>query len=343
MRVEYGPVFELVATAIASLGVGHGDHYDVGQAWFDRLASDAPNAAAGMRDFAGGSARIWDHVLGFVLDSGPPFEAATVCAHLRDRSPDGVLLDLIGRRNRPVQRAVGQELIERAATGDPAAQRSFMRLAWPQEAAWQGGLRQLFDQPAGETRDQLVDLMVTLDQEIRPGFLDPVLAALERDAAAKRASTRNLDALALIRLALDTGYVPTADVEEVVLVPSFVVRPYFHSAEHADQMMFLYPLPDRAAESIGAGPPERLVKLTSALGDHVRLEILAALREQELTMKELSERLDIPRSRLRHHLGVLRLAGLIRPVQTDAGLSSYEFRREVVGDVSDLLGRYLGS
>jgi DNA-binding transcriptional ArsR family regulator len=343
VRVESGPVFELLAIATATLNDSHHANYDLGEPWFDRLATDAPETLAKMRAFAGGSVRVWDHVLGFVLDAGSPFEVANVVAHLKALTPQAVLLDLLGRHNRPVQRVLGQELIERAAAGDSTAQHSFLRLAWPDEDGWQDGLRQLFAQTAEETRGQLVDLLGSLNAEIVPRVVAPVLPALEADAAEKRAAAQGRDALALIRFALDTGYVPTADVLEVVLVPSFVVRPYFYFIEHADQLLFLYPLPDGAAESVGAGPPGRLVKLTNALGDRVRLEVLAALKDRELSIRQLGEHLDLPRSTLRHHLSVLRMAGLIRPVQAAGGFSSYSFRREAVEDVTALLRRYLGA
>jgi DNA-binding transcriptional ArsR family regulator len=343
LRIESGSVFEALVIAAASLHQSQDAKYDLGKAWFDRVAADAPNALAQVRAFSAGSVRIWDHVLGFVLDAGAPFEVATVVSHLRETDPHTVLLNLLGRQSRPVQRAIGHELIERAADGDAAAQRTFLRLAWPDEVGWQDCLRRIFGQPAAKTRDELVGLLESLDREVVPRYVSPLLGALHADAAEKVRAADELDSEALLRFALDTGYTPCPGVEEVILVPSFVVRPYRNYVEHANQMLFLYPLPDGAAGALGAGPPERLVKLTNALGDRIRLEILAALRRGDLSMKELGEQLDLPGTTLRHHLNVLTDAGLIRPIQTEGGFSSWGFKAEAMEDLADLLDRYLGA
>jgi DNA-binding transcriptional ArsR family regulator len=341
VRVEAGPAFELLATLWAFLHGSHHPYYDVGRSWFDRIAADAPETAARARAFAGASLMVWDHVLGLALDGGAPYEVDHLLAQLESADPDTLRLALLGRWNRPVQRAVGAERIEEAAAGNATAQRDFMRLAWPDESPWQAGLRQLFRHDPAETRAELVAVLRAWDRDVFAPYIGPVQAALEADAEAKRASAATLPAPELIRSALDTAYTPTGDVAGVVLVPSFVIRPFVYFIEHADQMLFLYPVGDRTAETVDPGPPERLVKLAQALGDRGRLEILGILRERDMAVREIATELGLARSTLRHHLGILQGAGLIRPIQSGTGFSRFQLREEAATDLAELLDRFL--
>ena len=62
------------------------------------------------------------------------------------------------------------------------------------------------------------------------------------------------------------------------------------------------------------------------MGDRGRLRILEVLKERGMTLKEIGEELGVPRSTLRHHMSILRIAGLVRPMQTGAGFSAYQLR-----------------
>jgi DNA-binding transcriptional ArsR family regulator len=340
VRIEWGASYELLATVSAFLYTGHHTYYDLGRSWFERITAEAPAAVSQLRSFAGGSVRIWDHLIGLATEAGPQHETGAFADYLARMDAEVLRLDLLGRRNRPVQRAVGIERIVEAAAGSATAQRDFMRLAWPEDAPWQMGLRQLLKASAGETKEALIALLRALDRDMSR-YVDPLLPALEADAMDKHATAATLDPLALIRSAIDTAYTPTGDVAGVVLIPSFVIRPYVYFFEHADQMVFLYPVADRFTGPIGAGPPERLVKLAQALGDRGRLQILGALKERDMSVKELGAMLGLPRSTLRHHLGVLRLAGLIRPMQIGTGFPGYQLREEAATDLVELVDRFL--
>jgi len=340
VRIETGTSFELLATIWAFLHRSHHPYYDVGRSWFDRIATGAPATAELLRSWAGGSLMVWDHVIGIALDGGAPYRVDRLSAQISEMDPEELRQALIGSRSRPVQRAVGAERIEQAAAGDRIARRDFQRLAWPDEAPWQAGLRQLFRRPPVETRDALLEVLGSWERDVFAGYIGPVAPALEAEAAAKRELAGSLASPDLIRAALDTGYTPTGDVAEVVLVPSFIIRPFTYYIEHGDRMLFLYPMPDRSADAVDAGPPERLVKLAQALGDAGRLEILAALRDRDLAVREIGEQLGLPRSTLRHHLGILQGAGLIRPVQAGTGFSRYQLREEAATDLAELLERF---
>jgi DNA-binding transcriptional ArsR family regulator len=340
VRIESGPVFELLATASALLHTDHHAYYDLGRAWFAKLISEVPDAASQLRSFAGGSLMPWDPLFGLAADAGPDHEASSFIDHLARMDADTLRLELLGRHYRPVQRAVGIERIEEAAAGNATAQRDLLQRAWPEDAAWQTGVRQLLKNPPTETQKALTGLLRVLDRDLAR-YIDPSLASLEADAADKRAAAATVEPLELVRAAIDTAYVPTADVSVVVLVPSFVIRPLVYYFERDDQMLFQYPVAERFLGSNAAGTPDKLARLAAALGDRGRLRILAALKERDMTLKELGEALGLPRSTLRHHIGILRVAGLLRPMQSGTGFWAYGLREEAATDLAELVEKFL--
>jgi hypothetical protein len=93
------------------------------------------------------------------------------------------------------------------------------------------------------------------------------LPILERDVETKRALKSEVSAERLIELATGWEYVPEPGIRRVVLIPSYVLRPWVSFSEHHDVKIFCYPA---AGESIAADsnePSARLVRLTKALSD----------------------------------------------------------------------------
>ena len=76
------------------------------------------------------------------------------------------------------------------------------------------------------------------------------------------------------------------------------------------------------------------VKLLSALADPTRLRILAALRENELSVAELQEVLGIGQSRISNHLAQLKSVGLLRDRRE--GQKAYYRRAEMGRDIWSL-------
>ena len=341
VRTASGPSFELLAITQAYLFRSHHAYYDLGRAWFAKLGRGAPETFGQLRSFAGGSVMIWDHLYGLALEQGGDHDIGAFVDHLERMHAPELRLELLGRRYRNLQRTVGIELIEEAAAGNATAQRDFLRLAWPEDSPWQTAIRQLLKDPPAQTQERLVSLVRALERDLGE-HIAPVLDALEADADEKRQLAATQPPLEVIRTAIDTAYTPTAEVNGVVLIPSFVIRPQVYYFEFTDQMVFVYPLSERLAESLGAGPSDRLVRLAAALGDRSRLKILAALKERGMGLKELGEELGVPRSTLRHHIGILYLAGLIRPMQTGlSGFNAYQLREEAATDLAELVDKFL--
>ena len=56
---------------------------------------------------------------------------------------------------------------------------------------------------------------------------------------------------------------------------------------------------------------EQIAQIFRAMGDATRLKILLALHDKELNVTELCRKLRMPQPTVSHHLGLLRLNGLV--------------------------------
>ena len=67
-------------------------------------------------------------------------------------------------------------------------------------------------------------------------------------------------------------------------------------------------------------PPPAVVRLHRALGDETRLRILKLLAGRDLYLTEIAQQLDLSKPTIKHHLALLRAAGLVTIIE--AGTSS---------------------
>jgi len=163
----------------------------------------------------------------------------------------------------------------------------------------------------------------------------PILA---RDVEAKLALKPTVSAEQLIEIATGWEYVPEPGIQRVVLVPSYIMRPWNSTAERYDTVIFCYPV---AEESIAADknvPPARLVKLAKALADERRLRILKKLALGSFTLQEMAEDFGVAKTTLHHHIITLRSAGLVRMRMSD---KRWSLRQGTVENVGELLNAYL--
>jgi DNA-binding transcriptional ArsR family regulator len=101
-------------------------------------------------------------------------------------------------------------------------------------------------------------------------------------------------------------------VRRLVLVPSVVVRPWTITHELGDRVYVLYPVADEHLAADPDAPPQWLVHFHKALGDERRLRMLRRLADRPASLTELTAEVDLAKSTVFHHIGVLRAAGLIR-------------------------------
>jgi DNA-binding transcriptional ArsR family regulator len=131
---------------------------------------------------------------------------------------------------------------------------------------------------------------------------------------------------------------------EVVLVPSFWCTPLVYFGQ-IDEMRSIYlygARPSDASLVPGEMVPDALLRALKALSDSTRLQILQYLAEQPLSPTQLSHRLRLRVPTVVHHLGVLRLAGLVRlTVGEEAVTKNYAFRPEGIESAYIWLNHFL--
>jgi DNA-binding transcriptional ArsR family regulator len=163
----------------------------------------------------------------------------------------------------------------------------------------------------------------------------PILA---RDVEAKLALKPTHSAEQLIEIATGWEYVPEPGIQRVVLVPSYISRPWNSDAERYDTVIFIYPVAEESIAADNNVPPARLVKLAKALADERRLRILKKLATGSFTLQEIAEDFAVPKTTMHHHMITLRSAGLVR---MNFSNKRWSLRQYMVDNVGELLNTYL--
>ena len=169
-----------------------------------------------------------------------------------------------------------------------------------------------------------------------------VLAMLERDVALRATDRRTLSPAELIEAATGGIRWPgEAAVTRVILAPSYFSRPYNYVLGGGDWRLYGYPIADAALDGADPlAPPPDVVRLHRALGDDTRLRILRLLRERDLYLTEIAGLLELSKPTIKHHLALLRAAGLVT-VTDEGGMTYYTLRRDRLDSGSAELKRFL--
>ncbi len=232
-------------------------------------------------------------------------------------------------------------LTERALAGDETAIAALLEhLAEHYEPAKVARFAAIYRDPAaiiGPAREVLGAWL----EAFRP-IEARVGAMLRRDAADRRADFATLAPIDLIEKT--TGgirWLAEAGVRRVILAPSYFARPYNFLLGGGDWRFFGYPIADSALEDADPlAPPQAVVRLHRALGDETRLRILRLLVGRDHYLTEIAGALDLSKPTIKHHLALLRSAGLVTLTE-EGGLSYYSLRRSAIEATGLGLGDYL--
>jgi DNA-binding transcriptional ArsR family regulator len=343
VEVEASPAYEFLMSLCVFNDVCGDLHselaYDIGKSWFDDVrAKTSPELLENIEQFSFHSHEVWEHVFGLAYNCPPPRDVPTFIAYLEDIDPLELRLYLLGYYVREHRRVTPPEIIYAAAQGDREAQKQFLKTSFPDDAEWQKTVRWLLALDMTATKNILLDILRGWYEQVfreQESFILPILA---RDVEAKRALKATLSPEQLIETCTGWEYVPEPGIKRVVLIPSYVNRPYNSDSGHHGTRIFYYPVAD---ESIAAGtgaPPVRLLRMAKALADERRLRILKKLSTGSYTLQEMAEDFGIAKTTVHHHLIMLRTAGLVRMRLSD---KRYSLRQDVIDSLGDLLGAYL--
>jgi DNA-binding transcriptional ArsR family regulator len=169
-----------------------------------------------------------------------------------------------------------------------------------------------------------------------------VTEILERDYDARASDRATLAPTDLIEKT--TGgirWLPEAGVRRLVLAPSYFSRPYNFIMSAGDWRLFGYPVADEAlARRDPLAAPQSVVRLHRALGDETRLRILKLLAGRDLYLTEIAQHLELSKPTIKHHLALLRSAGLVTITESGT-VVYYSLRRNRLDDASADIKRFL--
>jgi DNA-binding transcriptional ArsR family regulator len=246
---------------------------------------------------------------------------------------------MFGYYQRRYRKTTPLDIILRAAEGDEEAQEQFLKTSFPDEAGWQRFLRHLFTLDPLETKRKVLDILEKWYERVFRDMEPEIMPIIERDAEAKRVLQQTMLPERLIEVATNgLEFVPEPGLRRVVLIPSYVGRPWNDISEYQDAKIFIYPVADESIAEDTNTPPVRLVRLYKALADDRRLRILKKLTTGSYTLQEIADDFGVAKTTMHHHLAILRSAGLVR-VQSDEKL--YSLRQDGMPNIGQMLDSYL--
>ncbi len=339
VEIEASPAYEFLMTLRIFGDVEGYTTYDVGKAWFDAIyAKASPGLLADIEQFGFHSCEIWDHIIGLAYNCPAPRDVPTFIAFLQATDPLELRLHMLGYYLREHRRATPPDVIYAAAQGDTEAQKKLLRTSFPDDTDWQRTLRWLMPQDAAAMKERILEIARSWYEEVfreQEAYILPILA---RDVEAKRALQSTLSPEQLIEVCTGWEYVPEPGIRRVVLIPSYIVRPWNSDTEIHDTRIIYYSVADESISADNHAPPVRLLRLAKALADERRLRILKKLSAGSYTLQEVADDFGVAKSTMHHHLITLRSAGLVRMRTSD---KRYSLRRDAIENLSELLSAYL--
>jgi DNA-binding transcriptional ArsR family regulator len=342
IEIETGLAYECLLTLYAVCDASEDCDYEIGNERLAQIRSRlSSELRAGIERIAGHmqDCKIWGYLAGIVYDCATPKDVPALIAHIEAMEALELRLYMLGYYVRSIRKSVPPEVILRAAEGDSVAQKQFLKMGRPGDTRWQRAMRQLLALDAATTKSTVLDVLRRWYEEVFHELEPQALPILHRDADVKCELKRTVAPGRFIELATNGfEYIPEPFTRAVVLVPSFIMRPYVFEIDHHNVTIFCYPVADESLVEDSSAPPQRLVRLYKALADERRLRMLKKLAIQGYSLQEMADEMGVAKTTLHHHFVILRSAGLVRLRTSD---HRYRLREEMLPDVSDLLEGYL--
>jgi DNA-binding transcriptional ArsR family regulator len=339
IEIDFGLAYELLISLMI-FREERDFEYEIGNGWFDKVRTRAgTELLASIQQFHVQCNQLWKHLLGLAYESEAPKDVEAFLAYLETVEPLELRLHLIGYYRRSFRRTTPIDVILQAAEGDQEAQRQFLNTTFPDDEDWQTGLRHIFSLDLETTKTTLLHLLHQWYERVFSDQQEPLLPILERDAQAKRALQLTMSPERLIETATNgIAYFPEPGLRRVLLIPSYLQRPWNDSCEYHDLKILCYPVADENVTEDSHVPPARLIRLYKALADERRLRILKMLMTRSYTLQELADEFGVAKTTMHHHLSILRTAGLVLIQPND---HPYSLRHHMLSEVSTLLDSYL--
>ena len=186
----------------------------------------------------------------------------------------------------------------------------------------------------------VLEAWLPIYQEVEPR----VAGMAKRDITSRKADRARAgeDVVGLIeRTTGGLRWFPETGVRRVILAPQYFGRPFNYVFQGSDWRLFAYPIAESALGALGSGiPPQSMVRLYRALGDSTRMRVLRLLSDRDWYLTELATQLELSKPTMKHHLALMRSAGLVT-VTEQGGLTYYSLRRERLLEAGVELQQYI--
>jgi len=340
IRITARPAYELLLSLVAFSTPSRVDSYAIGPQWFADVDARLDDA---LRERIARLTNACEHVLvrlfDVAIDLPPTASAEEFVAAVEALEPGRLRLTLLGYYARRTRRRVDPAVILSAARGDPTAARMLI-----EDNSDGPECERALATVLGLSDEAAVKLVVTTLRDWRDRVFDDLWKEigpiLDREVERLRGRSKELALDAFLAEATNgADVVPPADIDELEVFPTWVLRPWNVFWERGATMVVgVAALPDDRAADPDA-PPQRLVQLARALGDDRRLRVLRRLTTGSYTLQELSEHFGIPKTTLLHHLVMLRSVGIVRVGPGTSG--RYSLRAGMPVELHRLLDGYL--
>ncbi|RFA34220.1 transcriptional regulator [Virgibacillus dokdonensis] len=171
-------------------------------------------------------------------------------------------------------------------------------------------------------KEHLIHVMRGWYKEVLERDATEISTILKNDYEAKKQMKEKLAPEELVQWA--TGgvtYTPEPSVHQVLLIPQYTYRPWNIEADIEGTKVFYYPVSNESITPYDKYTPNNFLVLKhKALGDEVRLRIVKLLSEENRTLQDLTDQLNIGKSTVHHHLKILRSAKLVEILHAKYGL-----------------------
>jgi DNA-binding transcriptional ArsR family regulator len=277
------------------------------------------------------------HLVGFLVDHPELRTAGETVAAMRSAGHVAVMRHLFGDMG-DMSGAI-DPLVERALEGDADAVAE-LRTRYPRASKHSTGA-DVLDDPEREFEAlmAILEAWAVSFAEVEPR----VAAIIQRDFDLRSDDRATLSGSDLVeRTTSGIRLVPEPGVRRVILAPSYFSRPYNFLLGGPEWRLDGYPVADAALELDPLAPPQAVLRLHRALGDETRLRILKLLADRDLYLTEIAELLELSKPTIKHHLAMLRVAGLLTVI--DAGpVTYYHLRRERLDEASGDIRAFLAN
>jgi DNA-binding transcriptional ArsR family regulator len=342
LRLDNRSAYELLLTLIAYSTPQWVESYDVGPEWFARMDRAAgADLKERITRLVGGCEHLFVPLLNVAADLPPPGRADELIETLAALEPGEVKLTLLGYYSTRTRRRVAASLILDAARGSRAAGQELI------DAAADGpGCERAIAGLLARSDEELSALVVGILRDWYESVFRDLFAAirpiLDRETERLRGRARELPLEAFLREAFNGMEVVQAPgIDEVALFPTWVFRPSNIIWEHGTSVLVGVAVPPEHLTIDPDDPPDRLVRLASALGDERRLRILRKLTTGSYSLHELSRHFGLPKTTLLHHLAILRAAGIVKNGGGSGTSGKYSLRAGTPTELHRLLDAYL--